>query len=185
MKSMVAAIFAIVCTMAYFAWNNWRTNPGRVEEAMLVRTHMFLSAIDAADKAAISRLIISQSEERSRIDAAPAQAAGTTVADIRTSTAEAKTIWGEKALKELAVHTKRAKTYSVDLDRDTPSIALNFQCETQSPECLEHAYFFFSPGGERISSYITFWNDPDWKQLWDSSYKAGLVTKPCDARCRR
>lgn len=186
MKSVVVVALSIcMCMIGYFAWDKWRTNPSRMEESMLVRTNAFLSAVEVADKAAISQLIIAESENLSVIEAAPVQAAGTVVVDFSTSTAEqAKSIWDEQLLKELSLHTRRAKTYSVNLDRDTPSIALNFQCETQDAGCLEHAYFFFSPGGEKIVSYISFWNDQEWKQLWNSVYGVGLVTKPCDARCR-
>jgi hypothetical protein len=75
---------------------------------------------------------------------------------------------------------QQPESYAFEDDPYFHELVLNFECKTKKDQmCVKHLYFFLSDArGLVVDSYMVFTNTPEWDELWESSYKRGLVFRP-------
>ncbi len=172
----------------FVLWSFWSASPHTIETRMLDKTSAFLGAIRTGDRPTVLKLTVSDDEAREALN----DDSGHTITGeftvepgaLPTEDAEIQSFWAPELLEELARSARSPVTYSLNTNPDTPSIMLNFDCSRSTGKCLEHVKIFYTSRAGKISAYITFWNQPDWRALWKEFYSEGLVTKPCDDRCQ-
>jgi hypothetical protein len=186
--SLKPRTIGVLCVLAVglVAWEKWDASESVIESRLVDRTARFLEALRAKDLPRALKLTEGEGDpgQAAQDIAAPA-VSGTFKLDSASSVGEGvgRSFWDPVLLALVAKHTGSAVSYSLNLDPDTPSIALNFDCSRATDVCLEHLKIFYSPRARKISRYVTLWNNPDWREIWDRWYSKGLITRPCDSSC--
>jgi hypothetical protein len=181
-RKILAAAVVVVCGYAFLEWN---VSPATLESRMLDKASRFLGALQTGDRLTVLKLTVSEQEALEEEQVASSAVSGSVKVSPSSALDElpGRSIWDPTMLAELEKHARAPVSYTLNTDAYTPSIALNFDCAGKATKCLEHVKFFFTARAGKIESYVMFWNEPEWRELWQGPYSKGLPTKDCGDAC--